>query len=992
MRVLVTGDNVPEAVVDGRRGMVVEANIGSVSSVNGQVGNVNLPGITGHLNATVAPYSADRTGSTDATAAIQAAIDACPPGGVVYLPRGVYKTTTTLDLKNGVSLRGDHANLMTGPGMTGSEYPCYIQPAADFDGTSVIQIIGDTDGGHPDISGEQRLTDLMIDGSQLGAGSVDGLYARGNVQNVVLDNVTIRQMTNNGIVTASRGDGTYPYSWRLHHVMVDNCHANGLLLTGCTDVTLDDVQAIGCWGQGFVLENCTNGQLLSCRAEWNGSHGYHITGAWGDWAGSGGMQVTGCQTDRNGQHGMLVDATGNTPILIAGLQTRRDGRNGGSGGGQFAGLAVLGATVPVTIDGVTCYPGVDDGGGSTNSPQYGVRLSGASTVTIDNAYLHAETAGLLDDGTSSIVSVGALVTATGATTSTTRTLTSSSGGGSKGIAGARYVVASNASAAEKARGDYVCDGTADQVQIQQAIDAAQAEGGGIVQLSPGNFNIAATITVNGTLDENDPKTVTLRGCGQQVTELTVASGITGITISNWAQIHLEKLGLFISGAGIGIKSVGVNDAGNNNNVSFWHSSFRDLRINGGFNASSTTWGMELGMPWRSVFENIEIEGCRNGIKIINDATMQNAGDCVFSRFFVEIVGTGGYALYVDSIDGNMNQNTWIDFEAGANSTGCTGIWLGGTAGTASQKFIGNLNLEQFQTLINVANGNSNLFDCNYVTCDTGGATNKGFVTGTNSYNNTFRAAYFNIASSDSVKVIEDANTTSNAPNIFERIRLENNTSGTVTYSKTTSTVFRDITTFNTGNAMPAGLLQYPLSVVNDPEFRADDHGYLTWSLDPTRCTVYSSAATTHGQISLTKVKIVNRATVVTNIIAALGAAGTGLTSGQNFAGIYDASGTRLAVTADQTTAWGSSGVKTMALTAPVTLAVGTYYIALLSNGSGGGLQFAADGIGLTGTTNAGLTTATSRALTIGTGLTALSSSLTLSSGAMYGYTRFVALS
>ncbi|MEU6543898.1 glycosyl hydrolase family 28-related protein [Streptomyces sp. NPDC046859] len=988
MRVLVTGDNVPEAVVDGRRGMVVEANIGSVSSVNGQVGNVNLPGITGHLNATVAPYSADRTGSADATAAIQAAIDACPPGGVVYLPRGVYKTTTTLDLKNGVSLRGDHANLMTGPGMTGSEYPCYIQPAADFDGTSVIQIIGDTDGGHPDISGEQRLTDLMIDGSLLGASSVDGLYARGNVQNVVLDNVTIRQMTNNGIVTASRSDGTYPYSWRLHHVMVDNCHANGLLLTGCTDVTLDDVQAIGCWGQGFVLENCTNGQLLSCRAEWNGSHGYHITGAWGDWAGSGGMQVTGCQTDRNGQHGMLVDATGNTPILISGLQTRRDGRNGGSGGGQFAGLAVLGATVPVTVDGVTCYPGVDDGGGSTNSPQYGVRLSGASTVTIDNAYLHAQTAGLLDDGTSSIVSVGALVTATGATTSTTRTLNASSGGGSKGLAGARYVVASNASAAEKARGDYVCDGIADQVQIQQAIDAAQAEGGGIVQLSPGNFNISATITVNGTLDENDPKTVTLRGCGQQVTELTVASGVTGITISNWAQIHLEKLGLFISGAGIGIKSIGVNDAGNNNNVSFWHSSFRDLRINGGFVASSTTWGMELGMPWRSVFENIEIEGCRNGIKIINNATMQNAGDCVFSRFFVEIVGTGGYALYVDSIDGNMNQNTWIDFEAGANSTGCTGIWLGGTAGTASQKFIGNLNLEQFQTLINVANGNSNLFDCNYITCDTGGATNKGFVTGSNSYNNTFRAAYFNIASSDSVKVIEDANTTSNAPNIFERIRIENNTSGTVTYSKTTSTVFRDITTFNTGNAMPAGLLQYPLSVVNNPTVRPEDHGLITWTDPPTGLSG-AGFGLTAGQVYLSKLKIVDRSTVVSNIKYFLTVAQVGGTAGQNFVGLYNSSGTLLVSSADQTTNFSTTGEKTAAIT-PQTLAVGTYYVAFLANHATTAPSVAGGG-GNSGLTNVGLTAGTGRFLNTSAGNTALPASITLASQSLNTASRWAGL-
>ncbi|MFJ4785136.1 glycosyl hydrolase family 28-related protein [Streptomyces sp. NPDC088794] len=988
MKILVEGEEAADGitVTGGQQSRVIEVNIGSVFAVNGQTGNVNITGVTDWLNVTLPPYGAAGDGLHDDTPALQAAINACQPGGTVYLPRGVYKTTETLDLGNGVTLRGSHANLMVGPGMTGSEYPSYIQPAAGFTGASVIQIVGDADGTHPNISGEQRLIDLTLDGSKLGGSSIDGLFARGNVQNVVLDNVCIRQMPNNGIVTASRTDGTFPYSWRLHHVIVDNCHANGVLLTGCTDVTLDDVQVIGCWAQGIVLTNCTNAQLLACRTEWNGSHGYHITGAWGDWQGSGGMQMTGCSTDRNGQHGVLVDATGNTPIIITGLQTRRDGRNGGAGGGGYAGLAVIGATVPVTASGVGCYPGVDDSGSTTNSPQYGVRLSGSATVMLDDAYLHANTAGLLDDGTNTLVSLGTnITTAAGATTSAVRT---PGGVSPKGLAGARYVASVGASAREKARADYVCDGVADQVQIQAAIAAVQSEGGGVVQLSPGNFNIAATITVNGTIDENDPKTVILRGCGQQVSELTVASGVNGITISNWAQIHLSDLGIFISGSGIGIKSVGVDNAGHSNNVSFWHSSFRNLRINGGFVATDTVWGMELGMPWRSTFENIEIEGCRNGIKVINNATMQNAGDCVFSRFFVEIVGTGGYALYVDSIDGNMNQNTWIDFEAGANSTGCTGIWLGGTAGTASQRFIGNLNLEQFQTLINVANGNSNVFDANYITCDTGGATNKGFITGTNSYNNTFRAAYFNIAASDSVKVIEDANTTSNAPNIFERIRLENNTGGTVTYSTTSSTVLRDITTFNTGNAMPAGLLQYPLSNVNDATFKAADHGLLTWTHDP--ATLRSAAERiTSGSVYLCKIKIVNRSTVVSNIHYGVVDAGATLTSTQNLVGLYDSSGTRLAVSADQTTAFGSAGAKTAAIT-PQTLAVGTYYVAILSVGTTP--PSFAQGNGASSVLNTGLATGTSRFLVGPTAQTSLPTSITLGSQTPTNGARWAALS
>ena len=373
----------------------------------------------------VSTYGAVGDGAADDTIAIQTAINACPAGGVVYFPRGVYKTTATLDLGNGVTLLGAHANLMIGPGMTGAEYPCYIQPAIPFTGTSVIQIIGDADGTHPDISGEQRITNLMVDGSQLTGTSIDGLYAKGNVQNVVLDNVTIRQMPNNGIVTAARtSDGKYPYSWRLHSVMVDNCHANGILFTNNTDITLDDVQVIGCWAQGFVLANCSNGQLIACRAEWNGSHGFHITGAWGNWAGSGGMLMTGCSTDRNGQNGVLIDATGATPIQIDNLHMRRDGRNGGTGGGGYAGLNVAAATVPVIVAMVTCYPGVDDNGTQTNSPQYGARFTGNTYVAVASGFLHAATAGWSDGGGNAVLRRGPNIgERTGTTTAPTNVFT-----------------------------------------------------------------------------------------------------------------------------------------------------------------------------------------------------------------------------------------------------------------------------------------------------------------------------------------------------------------------------------------------------------------------------------------------------------------------------------------------------------------------------------------------------------------------------------------
>jgi len=56
------------------------------------------------------------------------------------------------------------------------------------------------------------------------------------------------------------------------------------------------------------------------------------------------------------------------------------------------------------------------------------------------------------------------------------------------------VAASDASAKSKAQADYVCDGTDDQVEIQAAIDAINADGGGHIVLSEGLFSITTAIT------------------------------------------------------------------------------------------------------------------------------------------------------------------------------------------------------------------------------------------------------------------------------------------------------------------------------------------------------------------------------------------------------------------------------------------------------------------------------------------------------------------
>ncbi len=61
---------------------------------------------TVHANVLESPYNAAGDGVADDTAALQAAIDDCPPGEVVWIPSGTYRITDRLRMKSGVTVRG----------------------------------------------------------------------------------------------------------------------------------------------------------------------------------------------------------------------------------------------------------------------------------------------------------------------------------------------------------------------------------------------------------------------------------------------------------------------------------------------------------------------------------------------------------------------------------------------------------------------------------------------------------------------------------------------------------------------------------------------------------------------------------------------------------------------------------------------------------------------------------------------------------------------
>jgi hypothetical protein len=114
---------------------------------------------------------------------------------------------------------------------------------------------------------------------------------------------------------------------------------------------------------------------------------------------------------------------------------------------------------------------------------------------------------------------------------------------------------------------------------------------------------------------------------------------------------------------------------------------------------------------------------------------------------------------------------------------------------------------------------------------------------------------------------------------------------------------------------------------------AADLGFATWSYDPVCLnSPLTGTALSSGVIYLVQCQV--RATVSgQHVYAWITSAGSGLTSGQNFAGVYSAEGNLLGTSNDVTTAFGSTGAFTQSLDTYLTASPPFVWIAFLSNGT-----------------------------------------------------------
>ncbi|CAM5468406.1 glycosyl hydrolase family 28-related protein [Streptomyces canus] len=344
----------------------------------------------GWLNVRDPAYGALGDNFADDQPAIQRAIDAAGQGGTVYLPAGRYRIASPLRLSLGVTLRGDwNPHFPDRTFMADS----FIRPAYGgvFEGEALIVIdpAPVQDSYYKSAyRGGPRLYGLALRGcyddqalkAQNAAGTgIDGIRVTPGVKDVGMDKVTVWRFTGDGVNAQNAaafqlnqvhcvGNDGHGFTWG------DSQGTGG----GLVDADLFQCYSQGNGGNGYDILNPNAVTMVDCRAEWNDTHGYHVTGI------NYSMVMVGCNTDRNGEDGFhLSTSAGGRFLQLLGCLAKRDGREAatGSAGFRITGTAAEG----VVLTGCSTSTGRDDDNTGSYSPSYGITtsaLNSASCVSV----------------------------------------------------------------------------------------------------------------------------------------------------------------------------------------------------------------------------------------------------------------------------------------------------------------------------------------------------------------------------------------------------------------------------------------------------------------------------------------------------------------------------------------------------------------------------------------------------------------------------------
>lgn len=179
------------------------------------------------------------------------------------------------------------------------------------------------------------------------------------------------------------------------------------------------------------------------------------------------------------------------------------------------------------------------------------------------------------------------------------------------------VAASNAADHVKKQADYVCDGTADEAQINAALALLDASYGGIVLLSAGKFNIASPIMFP------DTNYNALKGTGRTSTEIYLSNNSNCVMIAKTTPTTTKYRNQ--------IESLGLNGNYANNAVG--------------------TYGIDVTGMGNCVIRDVHIYGTKShGIYGLTDGSHTTSGVIMFN---VSVQSAQGWGFYLAGVAGWM---------------------------------------------------------------------------------------------------------------------------------------------------------------------------------------------------------------------------------------------------------------------------------------------------------------------------------------------------
>lgn len=187
-----------------------------------------------------------------------------------------------------------------------------------------------------------------------------------------------------------------------------------------------------------------------------------------------------------------------------------------------------------------------------------------------------------------------------------------------------------------------------------------------------------------------------------------------------------------------------------------------------------------------------------------------------------------------------------------------------------------------------------------------------------------------------------------------------------------------ITLPTAGQSAWATPLNAALEDLQDAGPVANDAAFLSWNYAPFNI-IGASSAITSGTVVMARLPRFTQDKSVASVHFHVAAAAVTPTAGQCFAGLYNAAGTRMGVSADIGSSLTSTGLKAVTLSAPAACPVGDYWVAVLQNAATPATLGVCSSQGVADVMNAGLTAATAFFTDGPTAQTSLPASVTMAS-------------